>query len=406
METNTQPLFTILKDRNGIEHKVVNFENEIYAPRTGIIEIGAIRKTSRHENYTSIPYTKDHKTGIIYGIVIGINDKTNELSYQKVSIGDGAYLDLSNPIDRRKYIVLKHAHFVADSPLAQGKPRYKIIDREAEAKKIIAINKKKRHAEDIIDDLKIVEMYDMARTLGLPVETSSPDMVKSELIKFVAKPASPGHGNKSGGEQFLDIWDDVHRPILIMLKRCLATGVVNFDMNKGYVTKNNIPLGSSEPQVINYLLKNSSILLSLDQESKNLDKALQSYGTNDEYKKSILEVLGESNQSPSAAESMFEVKDFNKAQNEVLERAKIAEEEFNKRSAELDEKMKQMNEMMERMNNVPHLEAKVMTESIITEEMKHRAVAAGVKSIHVYKNPEKLEQAIKDAEELSKTNFE
>lgn len=405
METTEQPLFTILEDRNGIKHKVVNFDNEIYSPKTGIIEIEAIRKTSRHENYASIPYTKDHKTGIIYGIVIGINDKTNELSYQKVSIGDGAYLDLSNPIDRRKYIVLKHAHFVAGSPLAQGKPRYKIVDREAEAKKIIAINKKKRHAEDIIDDLRIVEMYDMARTLGLPVETSSPDMVKSELIKFVAKPASPGHGNKSGGEQFLDIWDDVHRPILIMLKRCLATGVVNFDMNKGYVTKNNIPLGTSEPQVINYLLKNTSILLSLDNESKALDKALHTYGENDAYKKSILEVLGNTNQSPERTESMFEVKDFNKAQNEVLERAKIAEEEFNKRSAQMDEKMKQMNEMMERMSNVPPVETK-QAESVITEEMKHRAVAAGVKSIHVYKNPEKLEQAIKDAEELSKTNFE
>jgi hypothetical protein len=389
------PLFTIVKDKNGFEHKVVNFDNPIYAPFTGKIEIAAIRVTKRHENFTRWGRAKDPQTGIIYGIVTGVDEKTNQLKYQPILLGDGLYLDLSNTLDRKKYIVLKHANFMVGSPFQSGKPKYKIVDYQEEAKKTILLSKKRRIAEDVIDTLNAVEIFDMCRCLELNVEHSSLEMATSDLIKVVNLPGK--QGTKSGGERFMDIWDNIHRPILVMIKRCMATGVIKFSMTDGYVTKNGMPLGLSEPQVIKYLLSNTTVLLALDNESKELDLHMKNSKSSDEYKNAIMNALTTSHSAPEHT-SMFTEKEMNKAEARLHEENQIKEKA-------LEEKHKKADDL------IAKLEATLKGASVdttpkddtVTPELLEKAKSAGIKSPHLYKSKEKLEKEIAD---LTSLNFD
>ena len=172
-----QPDFIELEDGNGFKTKVVNFESEKMCPRKGVIDIQAIRITNRHENRKSFSITRDHQTGIVYGIPVGVDKKTGELKFKRIILYNSLQLNLKNPEDAKLWTVIRYSEFLEGSPNSRGKAEYKVFDREIEAEKVIVENKAKRKAALIIDDLSQLELYDIARSCGLSVENDSPAMV-------------------------------------------------------------------------------------------------------------------------------------------------------------------------------------------------------------------------------------
>lgn len=384
-EINTTDDYIEVSDKHGFTSKVVNFDNPKMCPRKGVIDIQAIRVTNRHENRKSFSLTRDNQTGIIYGIPIGIDPKTGELRFQRIILYNSLQLNLSNPKDAKLWTVIRYSEFLEGSPNARGKAEYKVFDRELEAEKVIVENKVKRKAGRLIDDMRPLEMYDMARNCGLSVENDSPATVQSLLYKK----------SENNPEEFMRIYDDINRPILTVFKRGIVTGLVKFDLNKGYIWKDSLPLGSNDMQVIKYLHQNVSLLVTMDQETKERDRIFKDNASEEDYKKTILEALSNDNSSPVQT---FTSKEFDK------ENA-VREERLAKKEADLDARLEKMNAMMEQIlkqqSNVPPVEEKKEI-SVDTDlaELRKKAKQLGMKGAHLYTDKVKLSDYITEQELL------
>lgn len=386
-ETPSQEsLFIIIKDRSNFEHKVINFDNNAICPRKGKREISSIKKSSRHVSTSSFTNIKDKETGIIYGIPQGIDQKTGELKFRRIIIEDHMFFDLSIESERKMFIVLSNAPFVADSPFGQGKPRFRIVNREKEAEKIIFIQKNKRVAEDIISELTTVEMFDLGRNLGLPVDQMSDSMVQAELYEYVSRKPKPGLGEKSGAEDFLEMYHNSNREVITVLKRAMSVGAVKFELASGFVTSKGIPLGINESQAVRYLLSNTSLLLALDQESKEKDRHTKEYSTDADFKKNVLDHINKTQGNTS----FMNEKVIDKTMEELHERNKQISVELAEREKRLNEKEEKFDRMMQMMeeklksSDVPPVVSADSGPDYEHALLISKAKELGIKSPHLY----------------------
>ena len=52
-ELKEVPLYTVLKDKNGYENKICNFDNDKIVPKTGIIQIEALKRNQLKQPNTT-----------------------------------------------------------------------------------------------------------------------------------------------------------------------------------------------------------------------------------------------------------------------------------------------------------------------------------------------------------------
>jgi len=382
MEKNTTSDFIEYEDKHGFKTKVVNFDNPKMCPRKGVIDVQAIRITNRHENRKSFSITKDHQTGIFYGIPTGIDPKSGELKFQRVILYNSLQLNLSNPLDAKLWTVIRYSEFLEGSPNARGKAEYKVFDREKEAEIVIVENKSKRKAALIIDNMQPLEMYDMARNCGLSVENDSPALVQSLLYKK----------SENNPKEFLEIYDNVNRPILTVFKRGLVTGLIRFDVNRGYIWKESLPLGGNDSAVVKYLHSNISLLVTMDQETKERDNIFKRNANEDDYKKSILEALSNENNTDIKT---YSVASLSKENKETEDRLSAKESKMDSELEELRALKEQMKEMLANASNVPPVS---LDEDL--EKLRHEAKQLGMKTTHLIKDKDKLKAFIKEQNEL------
>jgi hypothetical protein len=249
--------YKLFKDGNGVEYKIVNFENPEICPREGIVQLHPLRLTTRHENRVGFKQVIDRRTGIIYGIPTGINAKTKELEFMKINLRDSETLDLTNPVDAMKWTVIRNSFFVEGSPNLTGKAKYKVFDVERNAINYLNNRAQKRKAVDIAEGLTGEQLVDMARNLGIPPENNSIPTMHMEVIKK----------SEDNPKLFMEIWDSPTRVQLTILKRALSVGVVTFDPAIGY-NYNGAPLGQNEAMAVEYLREYPSTCQAIDILSK------------------------------------------------------------------------------------------------------------------------------------------
>jgi hypothetical protein len=245
--------YKVFKDGNGVEYKVVNFENPDICPREGIVELHPLKVSSRHRNIVGFKTVVDKITGIIYGIPNGVNPQTKQLEFLKITLTDSETLDLKNPLDAMKCTVIRNSFFLEGSPNLSGKPKYKIHDTEREAILFLAQRAIKRKAVDISEGLTGSQLVDMARNLGIPPENNSIPTMHKEVIKRA----------ENDPQKFMDIWDSPTRKELTVLKRAMSVGVVTFDPQLGY-NYNGSPLGQMEGMAVEYLKDYPQICQTID----------------------------------------------------------------------------------------------------------------------------------------------
>lgn len=319
------PLFTVVKDGNGIEHKIANFNNPIVCPQSGIFTIEAIRKGKHKQADVGFTVTRDPESGIIYGILNDVDYKTRELRFRRIRLGDMEQYDCSIASDRAMWCAVSHSLFLEGSPLlGRRKPLYKMHDREEDARRIIRTSKDKRRAAEIAENLVGSDLYDMAINLGKSTEHNSFSVLLAEVIKEA----------ELNPKNFLDIYENSNREIITVFNRCRAVGLIETDLQNGFMWKKSYPLGMSEAAAHATIIKNPQLLMTMDMESKEKDHAFKKYAQKDQLQ--TITPKGFSAESQSS-EYLTSQEIYNKLKELEVVHSNLAVE--NNRQKELNDKL-------------------------------------------------------------------
>lgn len=307
--------FTVVKDGHGQEHKVVNFDNKEMIQFEGLVIIEAIKKSTRHQPSANWRAWRDPITDIWWGIPAGLHPKTKNIRWSPIEINDIRTFDLADRQDRQEWAVLSQATFLVGSPNQKYKPTHKVLDKEKDAQDRIKKVSARTEANEIVKNLSELQVIDMARIVGnIDTKQSSPLIIRADLMEWADR--NPIEFNKA--------WFAGNRAVLVVFKRCEATGLIHFDPTAGYVWKRTTPLGTSEPSAVAYVAKNHALLAAMDNESKSKDTAFASKATDKEREDAFIPVSSENRNVDDG----------------ILKEMKDQMARFSAKEAELDELLK------------------------------------------------------------------
>lgn len=375
---NGQAMYVIIKDGNNQEHKIVNFENPEMVPNVGIKIVRAIKKSPRHQPASVMKVARDKATGIIFGIPAGLYDGTKNLKFQSIEINDNRQFDLSVMADRMEWAVISRATYLSGSPNQKGKPTHTVYDVEAESNaKIINVSEKKQ-AYATMEGLSPMQIHDMARNCGgINVTNNSLAVITAELYDFID---SKEIGK--GAKKFNEIWRMSNREAMTIYNRCKAVGLVSFDVNSGFLWKMATVLGTTEPQAIDYISKNTSLLMAMDNESRSMDPNFIN-NASDEEKKTFITA----NPVPKEVDSTI-LAEINKKMDRLNEK----EERLDKLLKELS-----MNkEVIKKEDIVPlnTTEIAIISPEALREMQDRARTHYGMKHAYTIKDPKKIQEWI------------
>lgn len=375
---NGQKMFVIVRDKHNVEHKVVNFNNPEMVPNKGLIVIEALRKHTRHQTASMFRCYRDPITEIIWGLNQGLTDQ-GDIFFKGFEWNDIRQYDLSIADDRKEWAIMQYHPSLLGSPYAKGKPAFKKLDVEKDAKDKIKNVGEKETAYAILKNLSHLQMIDMARDCGgIDTKNSSMAVIQGALYDFIDQKKEGGR-TTTGAEDFNRIWTMTNRASLTVFKRCLLLGLVHLDLNSGYLWKKATPLGNSEATAIDYITKNPSLLMTMDTESKLMDNEFQMNATAEEKTAYI------TNQPAISKDVDSEMSKYMKR----MEEKSIAQ----------DEKYNKLMELLSKQTEKEVItpEAKFQEPSFSEddlEKLKQEAVARGMKHTHLIKDKVKLQEWI------------
>jgi len=254
--------YKVLKDGNGIEHRILNLDNPKYCPDFGLVELEPMRvawakdKTGlRHSSNNSFKVIRDKKLDVLVGIPVGIDQKTKQILWKKIIIEDGEILDLSIRDQAMMWACFKRGPYYIDSPNFSGNTKcaYKAIDKEKAAETFLLNRRTKKKATEIAEDLVGTELEDYARNFGFDTKLLSPTALHVEVIKYA----------EAKSEEFMAVHNSDTRVELTVLNKAKSMGVVNEAFDTG-ITYNGICLGFSESEVLKYLKDHPTTMTSID----------------------------------------------------------------------------------------------------------------------------------------------
>lgn len=352
--------YIIVKDGNGVEHKVINLDNKDICPTEGYVEIEAIKKqwTSnranlRHNNNSSWKVIRDKEWDVLIGIPVGIDAKTKSIIWQKLTFDDGEILDLSVPANAKKWACFRRGPNFIDSPNYNSgtKSPYMAVNKEQEAKKFEIKVRSKRRAVDIAEKLAGEELREMGIACGFDVKAMSPNTLWMEVYKLAdTKP-----------DEFLKIVESDTRIEMTILKRAVQMNIVQQNYEQGY-NWNGLTLGYSEQEAITYLRDNPRAAASIDalarETSLGSDKAMGG-------------------------------------------RAPIPTSAADARTAILEKQLAEMQELVKKLSGekIEAQASKVLSNvDPEFEELQTKAKSYGIKGLHLIKDKEKLRKKVQEAE--------
>lgn len=225
---DTTSVYVLIKDGNGMEIKHINFNNPEICPRQGIIEIEAMKKIDSERsvsNNASFAKFEDKRTGIVWGIPMRIHPHSKEITYKRMKLGNSVFFDRSIPDQAEMCCVLLKALELGKFRDTNGRPRFKVRDKEQDARKDIDLRSNRKKAAEIVESISYgEELKDIARNMGINPDIFSPLVLANEVAKAVeAKP-----------KEFLDMYNSPTKPFLTILKNAQSMGVIEFNPLEGY----------------------------------------------------------------------------------------------------------------------------------------------------------------------------
>lgn len=254
--------YKIVKDGHGIEHKVLNFENEEICPRFGIIQLEPMKTSRRHLNNASFKVILDRELGVLVGIPSGIDYKTKQIMWKKIIVEENETLDLSIPDQAMMWACIRRGPYFTDfrngkeqNPNLQvsSKTKYKAIDKEREAETFLLNRRTKKKATEIAEELVGEELREYGMNFGFDVNLLSPTSLSVEVIKYA----------ESEPEKFMAIHNSDTRVELTVLNKAKSMGVVVESYDNG-TTYGGVTLGFNQSEVLKYLKDHPATVTSID----------------------------------------------------------------------------------------------------------------------------------------------
>ncbi len=307
--TSKKPLYTVYKNKHGVEFKVINFDNEDVCPNRGIVEFEAFKKQDfqrlRDTNF-GCPVVKDDATGIYFALFNGFQEN-GDPKWQHFPLTMINVYDRSIPTEAKRACILANSYMTMGSPNAKLTRliKFRLVDKEkAATEKIKKIQDSKRAllvAEALYGD----GLINMARDLGISINSSVTTMTSEVLEYAQEKPI-----------EFLQIAEHPNREAITVLNKALDTRVVENDLTKGY-TYNGAPLGHNFEWAVKYLLDNPTVMVSINMKStERANESLKSMSVN------VAEIKDSSVPNNEQMEALQKQLAEMKVQNEALLKSK------------------------------------------------------------------------------------
>lgn len=251
-EKREVPEFNYIRDGHGVEHRIANLDHDMWAPRTGIVEVQALKRNKRHTKRISIKSLNDTATGAIFGVLLGVNPRDKWFNFETIMLGETEFFDLSKRKERHRYIVVSRHYTVEGSPNLNGAPEYKVVDKEQKANTYLIERSERKRSMEIVDNLDYQQLIDLAPAFGIDPKANSQAMLTEQICRI----ADTDH------KKFLGVWDNPDRAGMTIFKRALKNGLINFDAINGY-TYSGHALGFTEPVAFKYLTQNIQLMTTL-----------------------------------------------------------------------------------------------------------------------------------------------
>lgn len=242
-----------------VEQKLVDFS---IRKTTGSIELKPLRLT-RHKNPPDISFRCffNTKTSEWHGIPVGKNPD-GTFKFKPIRISGAKYYNLENEQDSMEWHVVKDYYRIKGGAMERD-PLFEVNDREAEANKSVGQFSKIVKAGTFIEGLNGNKLTEFGRLFGIDPNNNSPIIIAQMLLEIA----------KTKPQQIIEKMEsDQDTQVHIILKRALATGIVKHSIDRGYVFKDGIAMGTTEKGAIEFLRKDIPLMGNIDMESKALDK--------------------------------------------------------------------------------------------------------------------------------------
>lgn len=252
--------YVVVKGEAGFEYKYVNLANEKYVKRQGIVEVEPLRYhkgiggVPKHENYAVIKRYRDRRTKLLWGIPSEWDDSKKEMKHENIVLEGKMMFDLSIEDDAIKFAIIANSPYIEGSPNADGRPTFKVVDKQVKAESNIDRRSLRRKAEDIIASLKETELIEMARNFGINVAANA------SLAMLTDQMFAKMEENPRG---FLDIWNNPERPYISIFHLALSKGIITENRATSTFMFGGQTLGHSKEMAIKYLVDNNSTATSI-----------------------------------------------------------------------------------------------------------------------------------------------
>ena len=208
-------------------------------------------------------FQKDPNTGVLYGIVAGI-DQHGNIKWQKIQLNDNLTLNLNNVNDAKIWAVIRFHPDIKNSPFQNDNPYYQIYDPVDSALENSERIEKMKEAFSLVDKLleEPLQMVMFARYLGAELhEQSNYQIVKDELQTRAE--GSPGI--------FIEKYKSRLRKFEEIFSSAEALAIITENPNSGYMY-GNLPLGLTKEEAVAAIQKDGNVTTSILTEIERKDE--------------------------------------------------------------------------------------------------------------------------------------
>lgn len=250
---------------------VVDFTHMRRQGLVKLVAIGRMKKNTRGEVMEDLTisqkFFQDYRSGIYYGIPIGIEPTTGEYTWKRLRLYNGKVYNLSDELDAKEWHCIQHWPIIKDSIMdTRGIAKFKIEDLDNEAELFLRDYDSKLEAQEYVRALSETELMDFALIFNIDIRNNSKNVVKKMLLEIAERKTTDGKN-----VMLERINNKKELAIVTAIRRARFCGLIT-EGTSGMVFKNSVPLGANEHQAIEFLKGNTPIFNSVDSESKNFDK--------------------------------------------------------------------------------------------------------------------------------------
>ncbi len=323
---DTTSEFIWVADGNQMKHKHINFDNPNICPRHGMVEIEALKKTDSERGLSNnASYAKfvDKKTGIIWGKPTGIHNISKEIQYQRLRLGNNTFFDRTDPLQAELCCIVLKAIESGKFVDTQGRPRFKVRDKEMAAQKEIDTRSHKKKAVEIIESLPYgEELKDCARNMGINPDVYSPMVLANELCNIV----EGANGKTPRAKEFLDMYNSPTKTYLTILKNAMSMAVIEFNPMEGF-KYGGMNIGKTQELAVAHLVKNPDLAASIN--TFTLDKRAKGVEANKVV--TSLPIIGEDPEKEALKKRLADME----AKMAELTEKKLSTDDVDKKSDEI-----------------------------------------------------------------------